>query len=47
MNNGNSERELDKIKDIENSKNDSRGMFQAVRTLNRKEDNIILVHNSN
>ena len=38
--------ELERIKIIENSKNDSRRMFQAVRTLNRKEDNTILVENS-
>ena len=39
--------ELQKIEDIENNKNDSRRMFQAVRELNKKEDNVIIVENSN
>ena len=39
--------ELQKIEEIENNKNDSRRMFQAVRELNKKEDNVIIVENSN
>ena len=37
--------QLDRIKDIEAHKNDSRRMFQAVRELNKKEDNTILIEN--
>ena len=38
---------MQKIEEIENNKNDSRRMFQAVRELNKKEDNVIIVENSN
>ena len=38
--------QLKSIEDIEANKNDSRRMFQAVRVLNKKQDNTILVENS-
>ena len=38
--------QIKRIKDIEKQKNDSRRMYQAVREINKKEDNTIIIENS-